>query len=144
MTLSLRGRENAQHERFLPLNNTSYTLAIHPEPCYRSSGLQTKKNNYGGTKTATFRQLASFRETGHELRPQLARGRPRALTTAEEDALIAYATTLFHGRFPAFISMLEDAANSLRSLRTPSCGPVGQRWIARWLADHRVKAHSMS
>ena len=92
--------------------------------------------HYGGSKTATFRQLASFRETGHELRPQLARGRPRALTTAEEDALIAYATTLFHGRFPAFISMLEDAANSLRALRTPSCGPVGQRWIARWLADH--------
>ena len=91
---------------------------------------------YGGSKSLTYCQLASLRETGHELRSQRARGRPRALTTAEEDALIAYATTLFHGRFPAFASMLKDAANSLQALRTPSYGPVAKRWISRWLADH--------
>lgn len=133
MKLLLRGQENVRHERFLPfVTPATPSWLIHVELCYRSGSLlcaMVAQRVLHIVNWPLFQRLAmAYTLNVPGLSPgsdDYWRGRP-----------CCYTTTLVHGRFPVFASMLKDASNSLRALCMPSYRLVVKRWVAWWLGDH--------
>jgi hypothetical protein len=63
-------------------------------------------------------------------------GRPRLLTSEEEDAIVAFVTWMEKAGFPASKAEIEDAANTLRRRRDPEAKAVGKSWYATFREDH--------
>jgi hypothetical protein len=63
-------------------------------------------------------------------------GRPPALTTAEDEALVAYGISLARSGFPVARKVMEGASNNLRQRRTSPAPYVSRKWWRRWKRDH--------
>ncbi|KAK3946497.1 hypothetical protein QBC32DRAFT_158660 [Pseudoneurospora amorphoporcata] len=89
----------------------------------------------GESRSSIARHAKSLQETGQPAISSRSRGRPRMLTNAEEDAIVAYVVFCFEGRFPAMCEMVIGAANRLRELRGAPAN-CDSRWLTRFLKDH--------
>jgi hypothetical protein len=63
-------------------------------------------------------------------------GRPRRLTTAQDDALLTYAITLQRIGLGARPAMIQEAANRLLRRSDPTSKPLSRMWYRRWKMDH--------
>ena len=63
-------------------------------------------------------------------------GRPRALTDAEDSAVVNFAIWLERCGCPAPAAAIVAAANELRATRVPPADALNKNWLPRWLADH--------
>ncbi|RYC81247.1 hypothetical protein BFJ63_vAg15869, partial [Fusarium oxysporum f. sp. narcissi] len=91
---------------------------------------------YTASKSAIGRHLKSMKLFGKPAFSDNSVGRPRNLDEAEERAVTAYIMWLERAGFPCNQLLIEEAANTLRALRTPPEGPVGNGWYRRFLADN--------
>ncbi|KAL6407520.1 hypothetical protein AUP68_08539 [Ilyonectria robusta] len=89
---------------------------------------------YNVSTSEVFRQLKRLEDGSHDTnRP---RGRPRALSEAEDDALVAYVMWMERAGFPASKKQVEEAANTLRLQRDPKATPLSKTWYAGFRKDH--------
>lgn len=86
--------------------------------------------------TSVHRHFQALQKTGLPAVSFRPNGRPRALTDAEDSALVAYIVELENAGVYASIPMVVAAANELRASRKPPEGPVGKGWYGRWIKDH--------
>lgn len=99
--------------------------------------ISSMARKYDCSRTAISKHLKGL-EQGHvygALSPQGA-GRPRALTDAEDAAVVAYIQWLERCGCPAQPASIVTAANELRQSRVPPAAAVNKNWLSRWMIDH--------
>ena len=91
--------------------------------------IRAAASRFNCSKSSVGKQLRSLTTTGKPYLRLGNVGRPRSLTNAEEDAVVAYAVGLCWGGFDAGQEMVIEAANTLRRRRSPPAGPVSEKGI---------------
>ena len=133
-TFILQAKERLRlHRDARPSNRVDRAARAAPP---KALTIRAAARRFNCSKTSVGRQLRSLTTTG---KPYLLLGnvgRPRSLTNAEEDAVVAYAVGLCRGGFDAGQAMVIEAANTLRRRRSPPAGPVSEKWFPRFLRDH--------
>ena len=102
----------------------------------KALSIRAAARRFNCSKSSVGQQLRSLTTTGKPYLRLGNVGRPRSLTNAEEDAVVAYAVGLCRGGFDAGQEMVIEAANTLRRRRSPPAGPVSEKWFPRFLRDH--------
>lgn len=89
------------------------------------------------SKTTVARHVKALLETNRPFASDRPPGRPRALTSEEEEALAAFCVYLAQGNCMGNIPLVHKAANELRARRNPPMGPCHRRWVCRWLMERK-------
>lgn len=80
--------------------------------------------------------VRALRRSGIPALSIFRRGRPPALTEAEDASLVAYIAHLDKlGAYPT-VQQVVQAANALRDSRKPKANPVSRAWYPRWIQQH--------
>ena len=88
------------------------------------------------SRSSIQRHLSALKKTGKPYTRGGTNGRPRLLSNAEEDAIVAYTIRCQTAGIPVGREQLVDAANTLRSHREVPAGPVGEKWYPGFMVDH--------
>lgn len=90
---------------------------------------------YGGSKSSIARHLRALKETNEPYFSDKLPGRPRAITSAENEALLDFCRSL-PVNLLGNTALIRLAVNELRARRKPFPeGPVHNRYVARWIKE---------
>ncbi|KAJ4175414.1 hypothetical protein NW759_017705, partial [Fusarium solani] len=95
----------------------------------KSISVRAATAKHKASSSSAVDRLIKKLENPDSVRP---RGRPRLLTSEEEDAIVAFVTWMEKAGFPASKAEIEDAANTLRRRRDPEAKPVSKMWYPRF------------
>ncbi|KAG5755687.1 hypothetical protein H9Q69_001353 [Fusarium xylarioides] len=106
----------------------------------RPLSLRQAEERFLGSKRASIARIVKKLEAANSLSaedlPDDRGGRPRLLTEAEEEAIVAFVMWMQRSGLPASKYEVEDAANMLRRRRDPDAKPVSRMWYRRFCDDH--------
>ncbi|KAF5564810.1 hypothetical protein FPHYL_4537 [Fusarium phyllophilum] len=106
----------------------------------RPLSFRQAEERFPGSKRASIARIVKKLEAANSLSvedlPDDRGGRPRLLTEAEEEAIVAFVMWMQRSGLPASKYEVEDAANTLRRRRDPDAQPVSRMWYRRFCDDH--------